>query len=153
MRVFYQCYGRAHTSIVAAHLHLGNLPVETRPTVREIMSLPYFDRARETDIGQPLLLGRDRDGHEIFALGLGMGIRQGLGALCSVLRTGGEEEPLVVNTLKGLGLVARLGGGLSRELGLVAVGRPLVAHGVVKIFPRLVRTVDEVKAVLREIVS
>ncbi|MGQ9779473.1 MAG: DUF3189 family protein [Bacillota bacterium] len=150
--VFYQCFGRAHTSVVAAAIHLGLLPAEGGvPSTAQIMALPYFDRAEKKDFGRPLFLGRDEEGHEIFILGLGGGFREGLGAIASVFRLAGREGPLIVDTLLGLGILGRLGGGLSRELGLVRLGRPLAAYGVKKIYPRLVRTVTEVKSFLRTI--
>ncbi|MGE5550952.1 MAG: DUF3189 family protein [Bacteroidota bacterium] len=151
MKVFYQCYGRSHTSIVAAHIHLGNLPESGTPTVRQITALPQFDAAKRHDFGRPLLMGRDGAGHEVYALGLALAVQAGLGAIYSIFRLNGEaEEPLVVNALKGLGVLARIGGGLSREFGLVSIGRPLVAYGIKQIFPRLVATVDAVKRFLEE---
>lgn len=151
MKVIYQCYGRSHTSIVAAHIHLGNLSDTGAPAVRQIIALPHFDAAKRHDFGRPLLMGRDRAGHEVYALGLALAAQAGLGAIYSIIRLHeGAEEPLVVNALKGLGILARIGGGLSRELGLVAVGRPLVAYGIRQIYPRLVQTVNAVKRFLEE---
>lgn len=149
MMVFYQCYGRSHTSVVAAHIHLGNLPNGALPSVRQIMALPFFDEAEEADFGRPLLFGRDADGHEVYALGLGSGARAGLGAIMSLFALSGASQPLVVDTLKGLGIVARIGGGLSRQFGLVSIGRPLAAYGVRRIYPRLAGTVASVKEFLR----
>lgn len=148
MKVFYQCYGRAHTSVVAAHIHLGRLRAADLPSAKEIMALPYFDQAEETDFGRPLLFGQDENGHEIYAVGLGLASRPCLAAITSVARQAGAEPPLVVNTLNGLGLLARIGGGISRELGWVALGRPLVADGVRRLVPRLARTVESVKRFL-----
>ena len=151
--VFYQCFGRAHTSVVAAAIHLGLLPAEETalPTTTRLMDLPYFDRSEKEDFGRPLFLGRDEEGHEIFILGLGGGFQEGLAVLSSVFRLAGREPPLIVDTLLGLGILGRIGGGLSRELGLVRLGRPLAAYGVKKIYPQLVRTVKEVKSFLRTV--
>ena len=150
MMVFYQCYGGAHTSIVAAHLHLGLLSEATTPSVGRIMVLPFFDRAKREDFGRPLFLGRDEDGHEVYALGLAHAAPAGLGAIGSLFQLAECENPLVVDTLSGLGLLARIGGGLSRQVGLVALGRPLVAYGVRRVYPRLATTVAAVKRFLRE---
>ncbi len=151
MMVFYQCFGRSHTSVVAAHIHLGNLPSGALPSVRQIMALPFFDEAEEADFGRPLLFGRDADGHEVFALGLGSGTRAGLGAIMGLFDLAGAGPPLVVDTLSGLGIMARVGGGLSRQLGLVSIGRPLAACGVRRIYPRLAGTVASVKHFLKEV--
>lgn len=151
MMVFYQCYGRSHSSVVAAHIHLGNLSYQAVPSVSQIMALPLFDQAEKADFGRPLKIGRDPEGHEIFVLGLGTATREGMGVICSIFRESGVEEPLVVGTLMGLGILARLGGFLSRQAGLVAVGRPLAAYGVRGNYPRLVSTVTSVKRFLREV--
>ena len=151
MKVFYQCYGRSHTSVVAAHIHLGNLPSGALPSVKQIMALPFFDEAEEADFGRPLLFGRDANGHEVFAIGLGLGVRAGLGAISGLFNISGASQPLVVNTLEGLGIVARVGGGLSRQLGLVSLGRPMAAYGVRGAYPRLVKTVGSVKCFLKEV--
>lgn len=150
MMVFYQCFGRSHTSVVAAEIHLGRLPCDRIPSVAQIMALPLFDRAEEKDFGRPFFVGRDEDGHEVFILGLGGSVREGLGVIHGLFRLAGREGPLVVDTLAGLGLMGRIGGGLSRRLGLVAVGRPLAAYGVRGIYPRLVETVAAVRRFLRE---
>lgn len=113
--------------------------------------LPYFDQAEETDLGRPLLFGRDENGHEIFAVGLGLASRPCLAAIASIARQAGADPPLVVATLTGLGLLARVGGCMSRQFGWVALGRPLAAAGVRRILPRLVRTVDSVKRFLGEV--
>ena len=152
MMVCYQCYGRSHTSIVAAHLHLGRLPRDgSIPTVKQFMDLPYFDQGRNHDFGQPLHMGYDEDGHEICALGFGADQREGLGVIYSLYRLIGRREPLIVGTLSGLGILARGGGFLSRQAGLVSLGRPLVAFGIKQIYPKLVLTVDSVRRFLKEV--
>ncbi|MGB3963216.1 MAG: DUF3189 family protein, partial [Tepidanaerobacteraceae bacterium] len=35
MKIFYCCYGSAHSSVVAASIHLGLLPSDRVPTSRE----------------------------------------------------------------------------------------------------------------------
>lgn len=154
MKVFYQCYGRSHTSIVAAHLHLGHLPRGGPPSIGEIMSLPFFDRAKEEDLGRPLAMGRDENGHDIYAVGYGLAPKTAMGAAFSLFRLADEKEQLLmVGTLQNLGFLARLGGGLSRQLGLIFVGRPLAAYGVRAFYPRLEQIVVSVKAILKEMQS
>ena len=154
MKVIYQCYGRSHTSIAAAHIHLGNLSATSLPSVRQIMTLPQFDAAKRSDFGHPLLMGQDAAGNEIFAIGLGLAVQTGLGAICGIFHLNEHtEEPLVVNALKDLGILGRIGGCLSRELGLVTIGRPLVAYGVKQIYPRLVQKVSAVKQFIRDFES
>ena len=152
MMVFYQCFGRAHTSIVAAHLHLGTLPMAGPPRIAQLMALPFFDRAKKEDLGKPLYFGTDDGGHRIYAIGLGATPRTGLGVIHGIMRCAQrDDELLVVNTLRGLSIMGRIGGGLSRELGLVAIGRPMVAYGVKLVFPTLVQTVVSVKRILKEV--
>ena len=44
MKVIYSCYGGAHSSPVAAAIHLGKLPEERVPDAEALLQLPRFDR-------------------------------------------------------------------------------------------------------------
>ncbi|HBL35289.1 MAG TPA: hypothetical protein DDZ55_00610, partial [Firmicutes bacterium] len=59
MKIIYHCYGRAHSSVVASQLHLGNLPMVGPVTKEAIMAIPEFDLAEAADWGEPYLVGRD----------------------------------------------------------------------------------------------
>ena len=56
MKVIYHCYGRAHSSVIAAYLHLGKLPMQGPVTKEQIMAVPEFDLAEAADWGATLFL-------------------------------------------------------------------------------------------------
>jgi len=70
MRIFYCCYGSTHSSVVAASIHLGLLPIERIPTSNEIKRLPYYDKIETSEIGTPFYMGKDEFNSEIFILGM-----------------------------------------------------------------------------------
>lgn len=148
MKVFYHCYGGAHSSVTAANLHLGHLPSERRPGVAEILHQPLFDRALHRDVGRPLLMGEDEHGNEVFAIGLAEGKRLLARALQDYLALHGlpRTAALMVNTLDAAGITLRVGGYLSRRMGLVRIGRPLAAMGVWANYWLFVERVESVKA-------
>lgn len=129
MLIFYCCYGRAHSSVVAAALHLGQLPIRTP---RGISKLKYFDQAIAKDIGVPKLMGIDTNENHIFILGCGPARILVKEVLRNILLVRGytEKEILFVDLQPHLNLCTRLGGFLSRRLGLVFPGRQLAAFGI-----------------------
>lgn len=147
MLIFYCCYGRAHSSVAAAALHLGWLK-NPRPSLQEIMRLPYFDEATSRDFGVPLPVGRDSGGNEVYILGHGPSAKLVERALTSTLELCGwkESQFLVVETAECLNLWTRLGGFLSRRLGLVFPGRILAAAGVRRSLPCLSHCVARAQA-------
>ncbi len=143
-KVFYICYGSAHSSVVAAAIHAGLLP-KTRPATRmEIASLRDFDHAGSDEIGKPVLIGRDEDGREIFALGLASARSFLHGTVHQLLHQLGlpPQAILTLDALKGVTWRTRLGGFLSRRLGAVSVGRGLCLTGLVQEYPRFLDLVS-----------
>lgn len=132
MKYIYFCYGAAHTSITMANLHLGVLPRDRRPSLREIIHQPLFDRAEAYDHGELRLMGTTPSGDEVYVLGLVGGWKVVGPALQEFLQHMGVDLATVhfEPTLKHAGILLRVGGYTSRALGLVWPGRPLCALGV-----------------------
>ena len=84
MKVIYHCYGRAHSSVVAAHLHLGSLPMAGPVNIRQLLGLAEFDRADPSQWGIPHFMGRDEQGNEVYILGLNSQTAAGLRAITSL---------------------------------------------------------------------
>lgn len=109
----------------------GEVPPEA------IMLLPEFDRATPEDWGSPKLVGVDRQGNQVYILGLGrqtaICIRAAT-SLCLQLRKGGQV--VFVETLPSIGVLTRIGGFTSKVLG-VEIGKFLAARGIVKSLERL----------------
>lgn len=132
MKLFYFCFGSAHSSVTAANIHLGRLPLEGRPSVRAIMYQPCFDRFPHSRLGQATQMGRDEQGHEIYVIGLASGKLALAQALRDYLLSQGVAQEAVqfVDTLRHAHPLMRIGGYASRRLGLVFPGRWLAAVGV-----------------------
>lgn len=132
MKVIYYCYGSAHSSVISAAIHLGLLPSDRIPSAQEIMATPYFDRTDSREIGTCFFVGRDEDGREVYIMGMGPGREVVKRAILSVLKVFGIDtrEFALVDALPSAGLLVRTGGILSRRLGLVRLGRPLVVRGI-----------------------
>lgn len=151
MKVFYYCYGSAHSSVVAAAIHLGYLPINRIPVATEFNKLPHYDKTKSSEIGTPIFMGRDNEGNEIFIIG--MGRERGLvkKTIISFLNYNEKdiEDILMVNTLKNVNIKTKIGGFLSRGLGFVSLGRPLTIKGIQEKYQNFVDMVAEVKDKLK----
>lgn len=67
MKVVYLCSTGTCSSLVAAHLHLGNL--NKNATINEILNLPNFSRNHK-QIGLSFYIGQDDKEREIYTLGV-----------------------------------------------------------------------------------
>ncbi|HOB07898.1 MAG TPA: DUF3189 family protein [Limnochordia bacterium] len=143
MKIIYCCYGGTHSSPVAAAIHLGKLSTERVPTGGEIRAVELFDQLRSDHRGQVMFFGMDQWGNGIYVCGRGRDKRGIVKAVKSgaALAGGNLDELLFVDTLPAVNWLMRIGGFLSRRLGLVAIGRPLVVKGTQKAFFNLANIV------------
>ncbi|OYD09730.1 DUF3189 family protein [Paludifilum halophilum] len=147
MHIIYQCYGSAHSSIIAAAIHLNRLPSNRAPTMEEILSLPDFDQARDDAMGILFYKGDDERGNSVYTIGLGRNWREGQRVIRSLWQLLGrnEEECRLVHALDRITLLTKVGGALSRRYGIPSLGRPLAAWGIRRSYPRLLTLVEQVK--------
>jgi len=151
MKIIYHCYGGAHSSVTAAGIHLGLLPTHRLPTGDELMRLPYFDKTDGNDFGLIRMMGVDEYGNEVYVLGKkGMGERfsRTLEGMAKII--GAEQELRVVNTMACVNWIMMIGGYLSRRMGLLSIGRPLVIYGTRKAFFHLVKMVKDCQLKARD---
>ena len=147
MKVFYHCFGSAHTSVVAAAIHTGRLSARRVPPVRDLMALPLFDRVSSRQIGRAFAVGRGPLGEEVYVIGFGPGkdvIRKAVSSLLD-LKGVRNDEYLLVDALSQADWLVKVGGTLSRRFGLVRLGRPLAARGIRRIYPGLTDLVAEAR--------
>lgn len=146
--VVYCCYGSSHTSVVAAAIHVGRLDPTSLPTRDTVLGLPRFDRVGRSELGRLFPAGRGPAGEEVYFAGFGPGRRLVHRAALDLLAA--AEVPrgqvLLVDALSRADWLVRLGGTLSRGLGLVGVGRPLVAAGIRRVYPALADLVRSTQA-------
>lgn len=151
MKIVYHCYGGAHASPTAAAIHLGILPVNRRPTFKELLSVPNFDSIRSWGHGKLFRAGLDNTGNEIYT----MGRRNSADLVIKLIQEftrlngGNPNEYYFVDCVQLLNPFMVTGGYSSRALGWVRFGRPIVTFGTILSFPILVkivqRTIKEVR--------
>ena len=147
MKLLYYCYGGSHSSVTAAAIHLGILPSDRIPSAEEFLSVPYFDGQVKEEHGEYKFMGNDDKGNEIYVVGV-----ENFGGLFERLFYGTtslfgipDNEYELINSLEYVNNLMRLGGYLSRRMGLVSLGRPVVIKGTQAAYWEFVRLVDRVK--------
>jgi hypothetical protein len=152
VKVIYDDYGGTHSTPVAAALHLGTMDPDRLPGDEELLALPLFDRVTKDHHGCAVYMGTDREGHRVYVLGRGpsaVAVERAVASGVAMVE-GGDAAVLFVETLPYVNVWMRIGGFLSRALGLVSIGRPIVLYGTRKAFPHLVRLVQETKGRLAQ---
>ncbi|HHT36195.1 MAG TPA: DUF3189 family protein [Firmicutes bacterium] len=145
--IIYCCYGGAHSSPIAAAIHIGQLNSEQIPTASEIWNVQLYDRVESSDRGKVNFIGEDECGNRVYVCGRGsekQGIEQAIKS--GILLAGGSTDGLVfIDTLPAVNILMRIGGFMSRKLKWVRLGRPLVIKGTQLAFFDLVRIVTAAK--------
>lgn len=145
-KVFYHCYGSSHSSVVASAIHTEKLSIQRKPTPDELVALPHFDRVGPKLIGTVFYIGDDRDGREVYIVGLATGKHILVRAINDLVKSYGfpDGSLTLVNSLTAANWLAKLGGLLSRGLGLRHLGRPLAVAGVLQRYYSFIRLVEGV---------
>jgi len=136
--VIYHCYGGAHSSVVAAAVHLGLLPFDRLPAPDEVWAVRYFDKQDAADHGRIREMGTDAAGNKVYVMGCRGQFKLLRRALREVARRMGvsaDEEVLFVDTLGCVNWFMRIGGFLSRAVRVKWLGRPMVIYGTRKAYP------------------
>ncbi|HHU48930.1 MAG: DUF3189 family protein [Caldicoprobacterales bacterium] len=151
MKLFYCCYGGAHTSVTCACIHLGYLPDDRIPAASEFLSVPYYDKMENRDLGTPVFMGRDEMGWDIYIIGMKNVKQLVIPSMKSYLNACGVEQKgfMLINALVELHPVTSIGGVLSRRFGIVSLGRPMTVWGIRKTYPKFLALVEQVKENLR----
>ncbi|MGI6285641.1 DUF3189 family protein [Neomoorella humiferrea] len=139
MMVIYHCFGGSHSSVTAAAIHLGLLSRHRLPTAAELLALPYFDGRSRGEEGDLKYMGTDAYGNKVYAVGkknLGARFETFLYNLAAVIGIP-RRNILLLNTSPLVNMSMRIGGFISRRMGLTFLGRPLVVWGTRRAFPRL----------------
>lgn len=147
MKIIYYCYGGSHSSVTAAGIHLGLLPSSRIPSAAELMAIPYYDGQIEDQHGQYQLMGMDEQGNEVYIIGV-----ETMDPIFETVVKNTlnifqipQDNFILVNSLVKANILMRVGGYLSRRLGLIFLGRPLVIRGTQAAYWNFVKLVDKVK--------
>lgn len=146
-KIIYHCYGGAHSSIVAAAIHLNQLKTDKKPTTDELMGLALFDRQSKEGHGQLHFFGFDEWGNHIHSVGcrnVGTSVENVVTSVSKLLKL--QDDLLFIDTLHCVSIKMRVGGYISRRLGWIDQGRPVVLKGTQDVFFQLVDLVKQVKA-------
>lgn len=147
MHVIYHCFGSAHSSIVAAAIHLGKLPKHRHVLPEDILSLPDFDLVRNDSIGHLYFKGHDEYGNKVYTLGMGAETQIVKRAIQSMINMGTKKQHsfYFAEALPHINTVAKFGGALSRRYGIVKLGRFLAAQGICQSYNNLLTFVERIK--------
>ena len=152
MKIIYYCYGGTHSSVIAAAIHTGQLSTNS-PSQAKINNLPLYDKINQNELGQLFFYGADEFGNLVYVLGLGSKRQLMKELLLDYLslfniNTG---EIMLVASLPYVNFFTKLGGVLSRKLGLVSLGRLLVTYTLQNLYPEYNELVKQVKSQLKNI--
>lgn len=147
MYVVYHDVGGTHSTVIAAAIHLNRLPMDMLPSMKDILNVPLFDKLEKKDQGRLIYHGQDEYGNQIYTIHRQYVPQLITNTIGSVFDMVGRDrkEILFVDTSVTVNHLMRIGGGSSRRLGLVAFGRPLVAYGTLKAYPKIVAVVQKTK--------
>lgn len=148
MRIIFSCYGGAHTSIVAAGIHLGYLPMERIAEKSEITMTPYFDQTENANIGVPIYMGQDKYNNEVYVIGMGSYRKEGSQLIYQFVNEAKKKckgEIVIINSIALINLEIRIGGFLSRRLGMVGIGRHIIIYGIRKKYHKFVALIEEIR--------
>ncbi|PKM83933.1 MAG: hypothetical protein CVU88_00480, partial [Firmicutes bacterium HGW-Firmicutes-13] len=92
-------------------------------------------------------VGRDEFGFEVYILGLANHKDVAVRSILSILKIYNipSNQLVIADSLKEINTLTRVGGFLSRRLGLIKIGRPLTIMGIQMGYFRFVHLVSEVK--------
>lgn len=147
MKVIYYCHTGAHTSLVAAAIHLGLLTSNRIPTNQEIKNLPFFNNIKVRQLGIPFYLGVDDDNNKIYTLGLGFAYQLTEKAVHSFLK----EMTIVdkykfINTIPQITRPTLTGSYCSVVLGWDKLALPFITYGIKKKYSNLISLVEQAKS-------
>ncbi|MBS4023032.1 MAG: DUF3189 family protein [Dethiobacter sp.] len=145
-KIIYHCYGGAHSSIVAAAIHLGKFKSDKEIDNEELMKLTLFDRQSKEAHGQIHFFDFDEEGRQVYSVGCRNAGETVKKTLLEVAKIFDKEKDLhFKDTLHCVNIKMRVGGYISRRLGLVKLGRPIVLNGTRQAYPKLVELVAQTK--------
>ncbi|BAH05489.1 DUF3189 family protein [Clostridium kluyveri] len=147
MIVIYHDVGGAHSTSVAANIHINRLPVDRIPNKKELLSLPTFDKIEKNQIGRLMYIGEDEFNAKVYTLARKYNqnlVVRAIEDMYSILH-GNNNELLIVDTKPTVNLLMNIGGYASRKLHWVNFGRPIVTKGTQQAYMNIVNLVKSVK--------
>jgi hypothetical protein len=146
-RIIYYCYGGAHSSVMAAAIHLGQLPMDRVPALGELRKIGDLDHTQSEMIGMLHFQGVDTEGNEVYTLGVGAEPDLVITSVQSmIVAIGGDlKNYLFRSSLPYINLQAKIGGALSRRYGWVGLGRKVCFRGILSSYDQLIAFVKQTR--------
>lgn len=147
MIVVYHDVGGAHSSCVAANIHINKLPIDEVPDKKKVLAMPTFDNLKGKDHGHLIYIGVDEFGAKVFTLSRMYKPDLVIPAISDMytILNGNSEGIYLVDTSPTVNNYMRIGGFSSRVLGMVGFGRPIVTYGTLKSYKKISKLVESVK--------
>ncbi len=150
MDIIYHDVGGSHSVVVASALHLKKLDPDKLPTKEDLNKLSMFDRIQKEDYGHLIYQGDDEFGNSVYTVGCKYSSKISLKLLKDIYKLVGDENNLMlVDTRPTINILMKLGGFLSRGVGLRMIGRPIVTKGTLQAYFQIVQLVSNLKKKLQ----
>ncbi|MDP4178345.1 MAG: DUF3189 family protein [Bacillota bacterium] len=152
MIVIYHDVGGAHSTAVAANIHINKLLMNRIPSKQEILSLPTFDKIEKEQVGHLVYIGKDEFNAQIYTLSRQRKPNLVISVVTDMYNIlhGNTNELIIVDTKPAVNLLMNIGGFTSRRLHWVSFGRPIVTKGTQQAYMDLVDMVKNVKKDLKK---
>lgn len=139
MYVIYHDIGGTYGAVIAAAIHLSQLPREGAVKKEEIQNFLSLDKFYPGQEGHLVFHGKDCYENEIYSLGRRYAPRMFLNALHSTLDMSKQnpKQLLYVDTMETVNLSMIVGGTYARRAGLLKFSKPLLIYGLLKAYPKL----------------
>ena len=147
MNIIYYCFAGAHASVVASAIHCGFLSTDRIPEAKEFLAVDYYDSTLPELIGRPYFMGRDKEGHHVYFMGMWSQRADITSTIQTVLALGGwkQEDYILQDAFPLINFSIKFGGLLSKRWRFTKLGRSLTIWGMRRQYPAFVKMVEEVQ--------
>ena len=147
-KIFYYCQTGIHASVVSAAIHLGLLNKRDKISSSELLNLPHFDNyPKNLEKGNPIYLGRDKSGSDIYTFPVGNENILSAKAIRSLMRLFNisKESVYLVDASKCSPSDLKIGLFLLETLKLKGLGRSLIIRSIMRSFNNYLEQVERIK--------
>lgn len=147
MIVIYHDVGGAHSTAVAANIHINKLPMDRIPGKQELLNLPTFDKIEKEQMGHLIFIGEDENQVKIYTLARQYEPNMVINAVTDMYSAlhGSNDGLFIVDTKPAVNFLMNIGGYASRKLHWVNFGRPIVTKGTQHAYMNIVNIVKGIK--------
>lgn len=145
--VVYHDVGGAHSTAVAANIHINRLPADRVPNREELLKLPTFDKIKKEQMGHLIYIGEDEFNEKVYTLARKYNPELVIPAITDMFSIfkGNSNDLIIVDTKPTVNFLMALGGFSSRRLHMISFGRPIVTKGTQQAYMDIVNLVKDTK--------